>query len=167
MAIALIKLTYKQIIDASATSDFEKKVFHTSYQEFLMKSQAYNLDSKFKTFAEIKNNDGRANSLHYKLSIAVTHFIDALENKIPQLHDQLGNELHFDIPDFKLLASNIADKAAHKVVINYITGTLTLLNVFDDYLILCAGDVSKTTEPIDTFTLKLQTNLSISQYQEL
>ncbi|MEO6523611.1 MAG: hypothetical protein ABIN91_18150 [Mucilaginibacter sp.] len=85
MAKALIKLAYKQVINTLSVSDFEQKVFNISYQEFLMKSQAYNIDGKFKTFEEIKTNDGRANSLHYKLSIAVTHIVEELCNKIPGL----------------------------------------------------------------------------------
>jgi hypothetical protein len=167
MAKALIKLAYRHVINASSASDFEKKVFHTSYEEFLMKSQAYNIEGKFRSFDEMKRNDGRANSLHYKLSIAVTHYIDALGGKIPGLDDQAGKPVQFEVPDFKLIASNITDKSEHEVVINYITGGLTLLNTFGEYLVLAIGDHTKTTEPIDTFTIIMRPGLSIIQYQEV
>ena len=76
---AKIKLVYKQLIDETTVSSFEKAIFQTSYQEFLLKSEAYNPDRKLKTFSKIKANDGRANSLHYKLSFAVGHFYIAVE----------------------------------------------------------------------------------------
>jgi hypothetical protein len=167
MTKVLIKLTYRHVIDATSVTDFEKKVFNTSYQEFLMKSQAYNMDGKFKTFKQIRNNDGRANSLHYKLSIAVTHHIDALENKIPGLEDTFGNPILFETLDFKLVASDLTEKSDHKVSINYVTGGLTLLNVIQDNLLLAIGDQRENHDPICTFMLKMQNNLSISEYHEV
>jgi hypothetical protein len=167
MAKALIKLAYKHAIDALSVTDFEKKVFNTSYQEFLMKSQAYNMDGKFKTFDEIKANDGRANSLHYKLSIAVTHIVEELGNKIPGLDDQLGNDVLFETPEFKLLASDLSIKTAHEVSITYVTGGLTLVNTIHDYLVLAIGDQRENTGSIDTFMIKMQPNLAIAQYEEL
>ena len=50
MGRALIKLIYKQVIDASSTGDFERNVFNATYHEFKLKSQAYNMEGKFKTF---------------------------------------------------------------------------------------------------------------------
>jgi hypothetical protein len=118
MAKALIKLAWKQVIDVKSGGDFEHKVFNASYQEFLLKSQAYNMDRKFKTFTEMKINDGRANSLHYKLSFAVGHFIAGLNNKIPGLRDNSGNNPAFEVPRFELVESDITDKTSHKVAIH-------------------------------------------------
>ncbi|EHQ30867.1 hypothetical protein [Mucilaginibacter paludis] len=167
MAKALIKLAYKQVIDSSASSDFERSVFSTSYQEFLMKSQAYNMDRIFRSFDDIKAHDGRANSLHYKLSIAVTHLIDKLDYKIPGLKDHLGNDVAFEIPEFKLLSSDILDSSAHRISINYITGIFTLFKAMNEYLLLAPGDQSKKNEPVETFLISIQPNLSIFQYQEV
>lgn len=160
MSKAIIKLTYKQVIDASSTTDFEKNVLFSSYQEFLLKSQAYNPGGKLKTFSDMKNNDGRANSLHYKLSFAIGYFIEMLKNKIPALTDNLGNSITFEVPKFELIESDTTTMAGHKVALNYITGDLTLLNTFGEYLILTAGDGE------ETFTIKLQDGLSISSYRE-
>jgi hypothetical protein len=165
MAKATIKLAYQQVIDATATSDFERSVFDASYQEFLLKSQAYNQEGKFKTFSQLKANDGRANSLHYKLSFAVGYFINGLDNKIPQLKDNSGNSVAFEEPRFELIDSDIADKSTHKVAINYCTGLLTLLGVMGEYMVLAKGDVS-AEEIADTFTLKMQAGLSIMYYKE-
>jgi hypothetical protein len=163
---ALIKLAYKQVIDSSSTGDFEKNVFNASYQEFLLKSQAYNPGGKLKTFSELKLSDGRANSLHYKLSFAVGHFINTLNNKIPVLTDNAGNSLLFDVPRFELIASDITDKTAHKVAIHYCTSILTLLDIVGEYMILAIGD-SADSETIESFTLKMQPDLSVIFYKEL
>ena len=161
MTKAIIKLTYKQVIDVSSTGDFEKNVLFASYQEFLLKSQAYNPGNKLKTFSEMKNNDGRANSLHYKLSFVIGYFIETLKNKIPVLTDNLGNCVTFEVPRFELIESDVTTMAAHKVAINYITPELTLLNTFGEYLVLTAGNGE------ETFTVKMQDGLSISSYQQV
>ncbi|SDF00269.1 hypothetical protein SAMN05216464_111245 [Mucilaginibacter pineti] len=162
--MALIKLAYKQIIDASAQGEFEKRVFHASYQEFLLKMQTYNPDRKFKTFTELKAHDGRANSLHYKLSFAVGHFFEMLNGRIPELKDNLGNQLKFEIPQFELMESDIDDRSAHKLAIIYTTGTLNLLNQLAEFMILADGDATDKAAQ-DTFIVKMQSNLSIISYQ--
>ncbi|GGH17338.1 hypothetical protein [Mucilaginibacter phyllosphaerae] len=160
MAQATIKLTYKQVIDAASTTDFGKNVRLASYQEFLLKSQAYNPGGKLNTFSEMKNYDGRANSLHYKLSFAIGYYIEMLKNRIPVITDTLGNNISFEVPKFELIESDVNNIATHTVAINYITGSLTLLNTIGDYMILTTGDGE------ETFTVKLQDGLAISSYQE-
>jgi hypothetical protein len=161
MAKAIIKLAYKQVIDASSTGSFEKSVLFASYQEFLLKSQAYNPGNRLKTFSEMKNNDGRANSLHYKLSFSVGYCIEMLKNTIPGLTDSLGNNVLFEVPKFELIASDITSIDAHKVAIIYTTGDLTLLNTFSEYMVLALPDST------ETFTLKMQDNLSVISYKEV
>jgi hypothetical protein len=170
MAKALIKLAYRQIIDANSTGSFEKKIFHDSYAEFLLKIQTYNPENKFTTFSEIVANDGRANSLHYKCSFAVLHHIETLKNKIPGLMDAAGRvAIPFDVPEFKVLESGINDKSLHKIAIIYTTDIFTLVNSFGEYLLLATGDQSESIEDpgLETFTLKMQENLSIINYKEI
>lgn len=170
MAKALVKLAYRQVVDATATGSFEQKVFNDSYAEFLMKIQAYNPDKKYTKFSEIVANDGRANSLHYKTSFAVLHHIETLQGKVPGLQDNSGrSNLSFVIPEFKVVESSITDKNLHKVAITYITDTYTLLGSFGEYLLLTAGDQSKRTgeEQPEVITLQMQPGLSIIHYQEI
>jgi len=168
MAKALIKIVYRQLIDFTSHGNFERNVWHASYEEFLMKSQAYNLHGKFTTFDELKTNDGRANSLHYKLSFAVGHLIEGLNSKIPGLQDTLGNNLLFDVAEFKLIASSIADKSIHKVAIHYNTGLFTLHEVIGEYLLLSTGEkLNASDKPVETFLLNMKPGLSIVSYQEL
>jgi hypothetical protein len=163
---AKIKLVYKQVIDASSESSFEKAIIHASYQEFLLKSQAYNTEGKFKTFSRMKANDGRANSLHYKLSFSVLHFIDQLDHKIPVVKDNLGNKLSFDTAAFELIESHTEDGSLHKVAINYQTETLTLIDFMGDYLLLTSADAN-SNEPSETFVVRMQFGLSVLNYQEI
>ena len=161
MAKAIVKLAYKQVIDASSTGNFEKSVLFASYQEFLLKSQAYNPGNRLKTFSEMKNNDGRANSLHYKLSFSVGYCIEMLKNTIPGITDNLGNNILFEVPRFELIASDITTIDAHKVAIIYTTGDLTLLNTFGEYMVLALPDSA------ETFTVKMQDKLSVINYKEV
>ncbi len=166
---AIIKLAYKQTIDASSTGEFEKLIFTDSYEEFLMQIQAYNPESKFKTLKEILAVNPKVNSLHYKVGFAVGLYIRELDHRIPCLKDSLGrNNVPFTINKFEIIESDITNKAVHKVAITYITDALTLVDTIGEYLLLAAGDRFKneSTEPVETFLLKMQDGLSITSYSE-
>ncbi|HVV56686.1 MAG TPA: hypothetical protein VHC47_15230 [Mucilaginibacter sp.] len=164
MCKAKIRLVYRQVIDSASQSGFEKAILKASYQEFLLKSQAYNPEGKFKTFSRMKANDGRANSLHYKLSFSVGHFIARLDNKIPLLKDNLGNRFTFETARFELIESHTEDASLHQVAVNYETGILTLLEIFGEYLLLTADD-QDGGESLETFMLRMQPDLSVISYQ--
>lgn len=164
---AIIKIAYRQIIDSSSEGNFEKNVINGSYGEFLLKSQAYNPDGKFKTFSELKANDGRANSLHYKSGFGVAGYIEQLNKQMPA-QNSLGRNLRFDSYEFELIESDITDKATHKVAIIYTTEQLTLLDNAGDHLLLAYGDKVDTYSLVeDTFLLKLQPGISIVNYKSL
>lgn len=167
MSKPLIKISYRQVIDRNNESLFEQNVFNASYAEFLMKSQAYNMEGKYKTFTQLKAADGRANSLHYKSGFAVGGFIETLNKKIPSLQDASGQAILFDTWRFELIESDITDKFSHKLAIHYITGTLTLLESFGDNLLLAYGDkTAQLTEGIeDSFILKLMPGVSVISYK--
>jgi len=163
---AKIKLVYRQVIDESSESAFEKAIFKASYQEFLLKSQAYNMDGRIKTFSKLKENDGRANSLHYKLSFSVLHFIAQLNNKIPVIKDNLGNKLTFETARFELIESHTEDISLHKVAIHYETPHFMLIDFMGEYLLLTADDHGEN-KAADTFVVRMQPDLSILSYQEV
>ena len=166
MAKAIIKLAYQQIIDNYATGAFERKVFDDSYREFLLKIQTYNQEGKYTTYSEIVANDGRANSLHYKVSFAVLHHVETLKGKIPGLYDNAGRtQVPFDIPEFKLLESGITDKSLHTIAVIYMTPAFTLLDSFGEYMVLSPIDQDDKEEP-ETFVLRMQPGLSIVRYAE-
>lgn len=164
----LIKLTYQQLIDSSSEDSFEKAIFDSSYQEFLTKFQAYNKEERFVTFNELLEKDGRANSLHFKLTFASGHILDSLNKRIPNLRDQLGNQISFKFAELHLLDSSIEDQALHKVAIRYTTKVLILHEIIGDYLLLSVDkDFDWERDELrQTFMVKTQQGLSISAYCE-
>ena len=157
----MIQLLIRQGIDATATTTFAKQVFRDSYEEFLLQSQVYNPAAQYHTFAEIVAQQPKANSLHYKTGFAVGGYIQSLNNLVPDTWDTLGNiQLSFDRHQFKIIASDIHDRQAHKVVILYYTAPLLLHSVIGEYLLLGFNDTT------DTFTLKLSQDISICSYVE-
>ena len=161
MEKTMIKLAIRQVIHASSTGAFAKKVFHDSYAEFLLQSQAYNPDEAFSTFAEMVEHQPKANSLHYKTGFAVGLYIQSLANLVPGAWDTLGNiQLSFERHQFKIISSSIHDRQQHKVAILYYTPPLRLHKVMGNYLLLGLNDTT------DTFTLKLNDDISIYNYSE-
>ena len=167
MQKGLIKLAYRQIIDSGNKGNFERDVLKISYEEFFMKSQAYNQEKKFKTFKEMVANDGKANSLHYKSGFAIGNLIEQLNQKIPELQDTLGKTLNFEAHRFEIIDSDITNPPAHKVAITYFTGVLTCFENMGEYLLLAEGDKlnQSITELVETFILKMREGLSIISYQ--
>jgi hypothetical protein len=167
MEKALIKIAYKQVIDASSHGAFEQNVFNYSYNELWLKSQVYNPEGKFKTFTQLKANDGRANSLHYKSGFAIGGFVALLQNKIPIVQGSLGENILFSSHKFEVIESDVGDKAMHKIAIHYITGTLSFYGNIGEYMLLATGDhlSGQRDEAVETFSLKMQDNLSIVSYQ--
>lgn len=168
MAKAFIKIAYRQVMDASTENLFEKNVLQFSYEEFKLKSQAYNPDGRFKTFSELKTHDGRANSLHYKSGFAVIGFIDALNKHIPHLQDTLGQPVMFNSYKFEVIESDITNKLQHKVAITYYSDTLVLFEIVGDCILLAPTDklMEGENETVETFMLKMQDGLSVSHYKE-
>ncbi|MBD0285569.1 MAG: hypothetical protein ICV79_09115 [Flavisolibacter sp.] len=170
MQKALIKLAYRQIIDSSSQGMFENNVFNDSYQEYLMQVQAYDSENRYSTFSELVAQVPKAQSLHYKVGFSIGLYIKELNNLIPHLEDSLGRLIvPFETHQFEIVDSDITNKAIHKVAITYTTGFMILIGVVGDYLVLSVNDESKATssEPMDTFMLRVQSNLSIVSYKEI
>jgi len=169
MPKALIKIAYKQVIDSSSKTIFEKNILHASYEEYKMKQQAYNADGGITTFTALKAKDGRANSLHYKSGFAVGGLIEALKNNITVLQDNAEPVFVFEMYRFEVLESDITNALLHKVAVHYISATLTLFEIIGDYLLLAKGDMTtaNTTEPAETFLVKVQPGMTIVSYKEI
>lgn len=168
MQSAQITLSYRQLIDANATGDLEKKIFEDSYVEFLMQAQAYNTDKQFKTFTELKAHNPKSNSLHYKVGFAIGLYIRELGNRIPGVTDSLGSkELPFELYHLELIESHIEDRQQHRVAVIYVTPPFTLLNIIGDRLLLVSPEQTGQPDTYDTFMVSLQPQLSITSYKTL
>ena len=165
MATAIIKLTYRHVINRNAETALEKNIFQASYREFLFKSQAYNHDGTLRTFTQMKAKDGRANSLHYKISFAALHFLDELKNTIPGFKDVFGTNVKYETPAFELVESDIIDPNAHCVAIKFVTAPLVLHLIIGDVMVLSyqlPGGLQ--SDVAETFTVKMQPNLAITSF---
>lgn len=169
MPRALITIAYKQVIDAASQNRFEKDILRFSYEEYKMKQQAYNADGSIKRFTALKAKDGRANSLHYKSGFAVAGIIETLKNNIIVLQDNEEKNFEFETYRFEVIESDITNETLHKVAIHYISVLLTLYESIGEYILVAKGDKSaeKSTEPTETFLVKVQAGMTIVSYKEL
>ena len=81
MNIAQIRLTCRQVLDVTSSGIFAKQLLAATFAEFQLRSQVYNPEGRFFTFREMAGNDGRANSLHYKLYFAAAPYLELLEKQ--------------------------------------------------------------------------------------
>lgn len=169
MKNALIRLSYRQIIDANAQTAFEKEIFNESYNEFMLQVQAYNREQQFSTWEQVKAANPKANSLHYKVGFSIGLFVRELQQRIPGLTDNQDSPILFAGHQFEIISSDLTSKAVHKVALIYTTGTLTLFGTVGEYLVLAAGDQLSETQqqPVPTFLLKLRSQLSIVDYMQV
>ena len=159
-----IKIAYRQIIDSRSPSEFEKKLFNDSFDEFYLQSQAYSDGGRLKTFQDLIGQNPKANSLHYKVGFSVGRYIAELKNVIPGLRDSIGKPLAFENHEFQLIDSDISNKNAHKIAIIYISDWFDLLAVAGNYLIVGTphgGDGSTST-----LTIQVRDNLSIVEWDQ-
>jgi hypothetical protein len=170
MKNCLITISFKQIIDASIQGWFEKSVINSSYEEFLLKSQLYNPEMKFKTFLEMKANNPKAESLNYKCGFPIIPFVDLLKNEIPGLKNTIDQHIKFKTHLFEIINTDISNKLSHTVSITYFTEQLSVIDSFGDYLLLAYGNkfLENDSKPIeDPFLLKFGEMVSITNYQSV
>jgi len=160
-----IKIACRQIIDSRSSSDFEKKLFNDSFNEFYLQSQAYSEGGRLKTFQDLIGNNPKANSLHYKVGFSVGRYIAGLKNVIPGLRDSIGNPLPFENHEFQLLDSDISNKNAHTIAIIYTSDWFDLLAIAGSYLIV--GNSRGHNGGISTLTIQLRENLSIVEWDRV
>jgi hypothetical protein len=163
MPATLITLAYKQWIDAASTGDFEKNVFNDSYQEFLIQVQSFDPEKQYSTWEEIRTVFPKANvNVQYKTAFAIGLYVNQLNRVVPDVQDTLGNPcLLFNTHRFDIIASDLANPAAHRVALTYHTGTYTLHGSIGDHMILSEG------ESTDTFLLGLRPYLTVTSYKEI
>ena len=166
MQPAFLKLTFRYLTDANSPDQFSKALMKLSHDEFKLKSQAYNTEGKFNSFSEMKANDGRANSLHYKCSFAVSGLIETLNKKIPGITDELGRPLEFETFSFELIESDINDLLRHKIAVHFITGELNLLMNAGDRLIVTKPGAEPDAENgfQDCITIRMPDGLAVSGF---
>lgn len=160
MPKAHIRLAWRQVIDAKATTPFEQQVFHATWSEFCIQQQSFSKGRPLFTWAEIKDSFPKSNpALPFKVSFSIAGMINALDKQIPGLQDTLGiHTIPFQQHRFELIRSDVNDASQHQVSITWISQEMALYEVIGDQLLLAL-------EPPQTFMLKMQPGLSIISYE--
>jgi hypothetical protein len=155
----VIRLVYRQYIDATATTPFDQKIFNATWSEFLIQRQSFSKGLELYTWEDIRRTFPKSDpALPYKVGFSIAGTLNAQNGRIPGLPDTLGEcSIPFECYRFQLVASDARDRSAHRITITYHTGDLTLLEALGDYLLL-------TQKPPQTLLLKLQPGLSIVSY---
>lgn len=120
MGKKIICLCYRKVIDVSSQKAWDKLVFESTYKEFLMQAQFYNKQKKYNTFAELIQNVPGAEKLHFLVSTAMVGYLQQLKGIVPDVLNSIGKHfLQFDNYRFELINSDIKNRAAHRVAINF------------------------------------------------
>lgn len=158
----MVQLSFRQFINSSHHSEFEEAIRQYSYNEFLLKSQAYNPDGKYTRFSEMVAADGRANSLHYKTGFVIEPWILKYKSQIPSLKDHGGKSIPFVNHRFELIESHLTDFNQHECAIHYQTQSYMWLASISHALVLSPVNSQKDADEfISCFTLDLLPSLSI------
>jgi hypothetical protein len=155
----IIKLAYRQFINANSKTPFEQKVFEATYAEFLIQRQSFSKGKELYTWEAIRNAFPKSDpALPFKVSFSISGTIITLNHRIPGLLNALGDcTIPFSLYRFGLINSDAKDPAAHQISITYYTDAFTLLETIGDQLLLAQNLPN-------TFQLKMQTGLSIVSY---
>jgi hypothetical protein len=136
--MSIIRLAYKHVIDASASTPFEQKVFNATYAEFLIQQQSFSKGKELYTWQAIRSTFPKSDpALPFKVSFSIAGVIGSLDHRIPLLKDALGEcSIPFSNYKFTLLASDAKDPSIHQVSLTWFTSDLTLLGTIGDQLLL-------------------------------
>ena len=159
MPKATIRLAYRQIIDHQSVTPFEQKLFYATYSEFCVQQQSFSKGRELYTWESIRHHFPKSDpALPFKVSFAIAGLIGSLQNKIPDLHDALGNNnISFVQHRFGLISSDCREPTQHVISITYITDEFTLFEIIGDQLLL-------SQQPPQAFQLKMQPGLSVISY---
>jgi hypothetical protein len=164
----IIKLCYRKIIDASSQKVWDKYVFDSTYQEFLMQAQFYNKDNKFNSFAEIINSVPGSEKLHFLVSSAIVGYLQQLKEVIPDVLNNIGKHfLPFKNYRFEIINSDIKNKANHQVAINFFSEPLIWHDTIGEHLLISPHSEEEYDGEVLTDLVKLQPFLSIYSIQNV
>jgi hypothetical protein len=161
-AYPIIQLSFCHRIQAGNPGEFETGIRQATFREFLLKSQAYNTEGKYKRFTEMTEADGRANSLHYKTGFVAGPWMQKYRNQLPVWKDHAGKTIPFVNHRVELIESHIDDFSQHEISIHFQTGPYAWLATLGNALVLSSENSRPDAEGfINCFTISMQSNLSV------
>ena len=163
-----VRFAFRIVINQHSRTAWEKYIWESTYQEFLMQSQLYNNKNEpLLTFKEILSKDENAEKLHFLISMAAHPYILQWKGKIYHLADNLGNNfMPFNNYQMDIIDSNIKDIKAHEIGITFYTPLVSLIDIWDGhYLISLDENLQNLSEGLSTMLFKLQPRLSVTFYK--
>lgn len=114
-------IQYRKIIDSNSAQPWEKLVFDDSYTEYLMQVQFYNAEKKYNTFSQLIRHVPGSDKLHFLVSASVIGYVKQLNGIVPDILNNVGKHfLPFKNFRFEIINSDIKNKAAHQVAVNFL-----------------------------------------------
>lgn len=171
MKQALIKLSKKVEIDCN--SDWEKaESFHSNSFNELKTNFSFG-QHPYNTWQELKKNiPDSISPLENAVQKAIMNNIYSLKSKVPNGFFDVTENIDLPFIEFKfnILESDIRDINKHKIQFQFITDYLTLIDSFENKILLAFGDKSNellSSIELNTFTIELNENTGISSYKKL
>lgn len=133
MKSALIRLSYRQIIDKNISDEFSKKVLDSSWHEFNEQMRPF-LPGSITTWTQIKEFMPKSIiPLEESVSRAIQLHFYGLKGNIPGLFDiWTRRNLKFEDYIFEIIDADVRNKDSYKISIIYITNPLTLIDSLQD-----------------------------------
>lgn len=167
MKQAEIKLGFRIILTKDSQSRWEKFVWDSTYQEFLMQSQLFNdKENPSESFKQLLSKNTKAEQLHFLVSMAAHPYLLQWKGLTYPMPDVLGNRfLPFENYRLDIIDSSIQDKSLHEIGITFYSPLLTLLDIVDGhYLLSQQGNIA---DGVETMMFKMQPRLSIVFYKSI
>ncbi|HEY8937059.1 MAG TPA: hypothetical protein VIM65_17650 [Cyclobacteriaceae bacterium] len=166
MAVRIIRLCYRKVINAASTRQWDKLVFEATYKEYYMQAQQFDQEAKYQTFSELITNVPRADQqMHYLVSTAAAGYLKQLNERIPDVPNLSGKPcIPFKKFKFEILQSNRKIKDHHSVLIQFYSEPLLWLDSIGNQLIIALGEAYNGGE-VETEMINLIPGLSVHSYK--
>ena len=161
----LVKLSFRQIVDSTSQTEFEKKVWEDSYDEFLIQTQSFDREGKCKTWHELVAQFPKAKiNVTYKTGFAIGLFVKSLNNIVPHIKDNLDSiVIPFTGWTFEIIDSDIRSRQQHRVAITYETDEVELKEIIGDFMVVAFPGFDSHT----TITIRMFPGISISSHRSV
>ncbi len=171
MRKGMIRLSYRKLIDSTASRLWEQYVFEDTYKEFYLQAQQFDQSGKYTTFQEMIKHIPKADQMHYLVSTAAVGYIRQLQERIPDVTNVFGKPcISFKNFRFEMVQSHIRDKKQHQVAIQFYSEPLIWIDTVDKQLLLAPGDQLEALqmgEEVETDLVSMIPHLSISFFKIL
>jgi hypothetical protein len=165
-----VRFAFRIVINQYSSTAWEKYLWESTYQEFLMQAQLFNDKAQpVLTFKELLSKNEKAEQLHFLVSTAAHPYILQWKGKIYHLADTLGNNfMPFNYCQLDIIDSNIKDIKAHEIGLTFYTPVLSLIDIWEGhYLISLDENLQNLSEGLETLMYKMQNRLSVAYFKAI